>query len=50
MTKEVYETLSPKEKLMYDEMHEFAKRFTERINEVCELLQAIIVMANDPPK
>jgi hypothetical protein len=42
MTKEVYDTLTPKEKLMYDELHAFAKRYTERLDEVVDLLKRIL--------
>lgn len=44
MNKEVYDTLTDKEKLMYDELHAFAKRYTERLDEVVDLLKSILAV------
>lgn len=48
MTKEVYDSLSEKERVMYNELTEFSKRLAERMGEVLELLQAILAEAHDP--
>lgn len=47
MTKEVYESLSPKEKMMYEELASFAKRLSDRMEEMTELLKAIVVLGNE---
>lgn len=47
MNAEVYKDLSPKEKLMYDEMSGFAKRLSERMEEVIELLKTILAEAHE---
>lgn len=44
MTKELYDTLSEKERLMYDELSGFSKRLSERMEEVIELLKTIMAM------
>lgn len=48
MNAEAYSTLSPKEKLMYDELHAFAARVAQREEEIIELLKTLIAMAHDP--
>lgn len=47
MKKEMYETLSRNEKLMYDELSSFAVRVTERLDETIELLKTIIAMGEE---
>lgn len=42
MTKEVYQTLSEKEKAMYDELVGFSRRLAERMEEVISLLKKAI--------
>lgn len=47
MMKTTYDTLSDKEKLIYDEMHAFALRLTERVEEQNELLKTLIAMVQE---
>ncbi len=49
MKKELYDQLDYKEKMLYDEMHEFSKRLAERMDEIILLLKTIISSAEDPP-
>lgn len=49
MTKELYDTLSYKEKMMYDELHAFSKRMADRMEEIVELLKTIIAVADQDP-
>lgn len=49
MTKEVYESLSPKEKMMYEELAGFAKRLAERMDEMTLVLKAMLQEANGEP-
>jgi hypothetical protein len=46
MKKDIYDTLTAKEKLMYDELSEFAVRLSDRQEEIIELLKTIIAEAN----
>lgn len=44
MTPEQYKALSDKEKLMYDEMAGFARRVSERMEEMIDLLKTIVAL------
>lgn len=46
MTKDIYETLTPKERLMYDELANFSKRLNDRMEELTEVLKNILKEAN----
>lgn len=46
MTKDIYETLTPKEKLMYDELAAFSKRLNDRMEELTQVLSNILKEAN----
>lgn len=47
MKKEIYDSLSAKEKTMYDELAAFAARLAERQEEIIDLLKTILAEAND---
>lgn len=47
MIKETYETLSAKEKLLYDELSAFAGRLAQRTEEQNELLKTLIAMVKE---
>lgn len=44
MTKEQYEQLDAKEKVMYDEMVAFGKRLSLRMEEIIDLLKGILAV------
>lgn len=46
MKKELYETLTGKEKMMYDELAAFAGRMAASQEEIIELLKTILAEAN----
>lgn len=46
MNAETYKTLTPKEQLMYDELHAFAKRLTDEMAAVRTILERIIKEAD----
>lgn len=46
MKKEIYETLTKNEQIMYDEFSAFALRLAERQEEIIELLKTILAEAN----
>lgn len=49
MKKELYDQLSYKEKMMYDELYAFSKRLSDQMDEVVELLKTIIAVADQDP-
>lgn len=46
MRSERYDELTPKEKMMFDELAGFAKRLAERQEEIIELLKTILAEAH----
>lgn len=49
MKKDLYDQLSQKEKLMYDELNSFAGRLAARFDEVATLLKTLIQKVNIDP-
>lgn len=49
MKKELYDQLTAKEKLMYDELSGFSNRLATRFDEVVMLLKALIEKVNLDP-
>lgn len=47
MKKEIYDTLSEKERYMYDELESFARRLALRMDEMIFILKAILQEANE---
>lgn len=47
MKKEIYDTLSEKERCMYDELESFARRLAVRLDEMTGILKAILSEANN---
>lgn len=48
MKKDTYDSLTEKEKMMYDELSAFAQRMAERMEEQNELLKTLIAMVQEP--
>lgn len=48
MKKELYDSLTEKERMMYDELHSFSERLSLRIEEIVDLLKTLVAMADDP--
>lgn len=46
MNQEVYQSLTYKEKMMFDELVAFSRRLTDRMDEIKVLLQTILKQAN----
>lgn len=47
MKKETYDTLSEKERLLYDELYAFSLRLTERMEELIRVLREAVGEANE---
>lgn len=49
MIKKTYDTLSDKEKLMYDELCDFSRKLTNQLAVVTEIMQKLLdVVTRDP--
>lgn len=46
MTKDTYDTLTKNEKLLYDELAAFAKRLTERMEQLTEVMTKLLEEAS----
>lgn len=50
MKKELYESLTPNEKLMYDEFVFFTKTVVSRLDALTEVIQKLMALASEDPQ